>query len=70
MTNKTIETLKLSDLIKHLQRIKKEIGDRPVALSKDYELNSFGNITYKSFAAYDNMLVICPVHSQGNRGIC
>lgn len=61
---KTVETYKLSDLIKHLQQIKKEIGDKPVALAKDYELNSFGNVTYKSFTSYDNMLVICPVRSQ------
>lgn len=61
---KTVETFKISDLIRRLQAVKKEIGDRPVALASDYELNHFGNVTYKSFVAYDNMLVICPVRSQ------
>lgn len=61
------KTVKISELIKHLQTIKKEFGDRPIALSKDTEGNSYGNINperiYYSFGAYDGMVIIYPERS-------
>lgn len=62
-----VKTVKISELIKHLRTIKKEFGDRPIALSKDAEGNSFGNIDperiYYSFGAYDGMVIIYPERS-------
>lgn len=43
-----IQTLRISELIKVLQGIKKEIGDVPVIHQRDPEGNGFGTINARS----------------------
>lgn len=45
------KSAKISDLIKHLQRIQNTIGDVPVYLSSDSEGNSYGTIEIKDSSA-------------------
>jgi hypothetical protein len=57
--------LKLSEVIKKLNSIQKELGDVPVMMSSDSEGNNFGSIDQESFATFDEdskYVIIYPYH--------
>lgn len=48
-----IQTLRISELIKELQALKKKVGDIPVIHQRDPEGNGFGTINACSLSAED-----------------
>lgn len=59
--DKTTKSVKISDLINHLQDLKKEMGNLEVITASDSEGNNFGTINPQtSYGEADGMLVIYP----------
>ena len=59
---KKLDAMKVSELIKMLQQIKKEAGDLPVVISHDEEGNSFGTtMAHHSVQCYDGRVTLFPV---------
>lgn len=60
-----MKTLKVSELIKLLEMVKRDFGDLPVVLSSDSEGNSLGTIIGKQDVGYlDDVIILYP-HESG-----
>ena len=56
-----MKTLKVSELIKLLEMVKRDFGDFPVVLSSDSEGNSLGTITGSQDVGYlDDVIILYP----------
>ena len=60
-----MKTLKLSELIQLLERVKRDFGDLPVVLSSDSEGNSLGTIIgTQDVGCLDDVIILYP-HEEG-----
>lgn len=56
-------TIKISQLINHLKKVQKEVGNLNIILSKDSEGNAYGTLEEDGicFGIVNNMIVIYPL---------
>lgn len=60
-----MKTIKIADLIKMLEMVKKDFGNLPVVLSSDSEGNGFGTIIgTQDVGCLDDVLILYP-HEEG-----